>query len=158
LLPAENMLIFTLPKPLRRKIQRVRDSLTRLSDMRSGAAMYEMSQKIANYDYKDHDRTEKLALAQCCAATGWDARGWYRQETTEYAINWERLQLEFFMIEMRKVVLELFNEALDRVRRNVPYKGHVALVNPPNETTLAAARYDLEHGRDSFVNIMKRLR
>jgi hypothetical protein len=85
LLPAENMLIFTLPKPLRRKIQRVRDSLTRLSDIRSGAAMYEMSQNIVNYDYKDHERTEKLALAQCCAATGWDARGWYRQETTEYA-------------------------------------------------------------------------
>jgi hypothetical protein len=62
------------------------------------------------------------------------------------------------MIEMPKVVLELFNEALDRVRRSVPFKGHVAFVNPPSETTLAAARYDLEHGRDSFVNIMKRLR
>lgn len=66
------------------------------------------------------------------------------------------LKWELFQIEVRKVVLELFNGALDRVRTRVPLKGRIVLTDAPQFEEVTKALGDLAAGRDTFLRIMDR--
>jgi hypothetical protein len=147
-LPKEDLLILTLPPHLERELRQMKKALTRLSDMRLTAAGYELSQTIPNYDFKDHERSLNLALAQSCEFPSWEARGTFRSETTEYLSMYRRMKWNLFLIEIREVVLERFNEVLNRLRKSVPFEGHVSLINPPTKRALVTVLRDLEDGKE----------
>ena len=157
-LPLEDTLIFALPKKLRCQVARLRSALTRLSEVRLAGHALQLSNTVPNYDFRDHERSLNLALAQACAEIGWDARGSYRDKTLGYLQMDSFLRFEQFQIEVRKVVFDLFNQALDRVRLQLPLKGRVSPASAPDSPFVQKAREDLQAGRDSFVRIMDRFR
>jgi hypothetical protein len=157
-LPLENMLIFSLSKVLKRQVTDLRSSLTQLSDSRFTAQVLEMSNRVPNYDFKDHERSLNLALAQSCYEIGWDVRGTFRDKTSGYLPIDSFLRFESFQIRMRELIFDLFNQALDSVRQKIPLKGRVIVENAPTNAMVHKASEDLKAGRDSFLKIMDRFR
>ena len=155
-LPPEQMLIFSLPNPLKREIRNLRRDLTRLSENRLGVNFLEMSNAVSNYDFKTHERALNTALAQCCARVGWDARGSFREQTSSYMTVYTFLKWQLFQMKIRKVVVGLLNEALDRVRAKISLKGRIVLKDAPSFEKIMLALGDLTAGRDTFIEIMDR--
>jgi hypothetical protein len=156
-LPLEQMLIFSLPNALKEEVRKLRRALTRLSENRLGANFLEMNNLVPNYDFKAHERSLNIALAQCCTRVGWDARGSFREKTSSYMTVYLFLKWQLFQIEIRKVLVDLFNGALDRVRIRVPLKGRIVLADTPTTDEVTSALGDLTAGRDTFIKIMDRL-
>jgi hypothetical protein len=128
-----------------------------MSDSRLGLTALEMSQRFPNYTFKEHEKTLNLALAQCSATVGWDVRGIFRESASGYLTIYLRLKWELFKIQVRSVVFDLFNAALDRVRSHLPLQGKIALENPPNTDGINQVIQELEGGHRSFLQILDRL-
>jgi hypothetical protein len=155
-LPPEQMLIFSLPEPLAKEVRDLRKGLTRLSETRLGTYAYAMGNTVAYYDFKAHEESMNLALAQCSYRIGWDARGSFRDKTLSYYTVDSFLRWQRFQDEVRTVVVATFNEALDRIRLKFPIKGRIVLEGAPTKADISESLDDLAQGRRSFVEIMDR--
>ncbi len=155
-LPPGEMLIFSLPKPLAKGVRNLRNGLTRLSEIRLATYAYAMGNTVPHYDFKAHEETMNLALAQCSYPIGWNARNSIRDKVLTYYTMDSFLRWQRFLNKVRAVVVSIFNEAINRIREKHSIEGIIALEGAPTDAQIDESIDDLAQGRRSFTEIMDR--
>ena len=153
-LEREDLLIFCLPEPLRKKLSNFRENLYQLSETRHAPFALEMDKKLPQYDFGVHMETHKLALAQACLATNWGVRGEFNKESSGYYFVHKFLAFQEFKIRIRTYMLSTMNEALLRIASKLRFKGQIDVAGVPTLEDVSSGFEHLKNGDRSFKDIM----
>jgi hypothetical protein len=153
--PEEDIIEFRPPKDFEEALRSTRTNLTHLDQMRfSQLAVIAAEQKIP-YNFKEHERSMKLALVEAVRPIGWYARGSYNNFVTSY--YWIRLMIKFekFKIELRHVMLTTLNEALKRIGLKLGFEAQIEITGLPKRVDVTDALRKLDLGEVPFTEVMK---
>lgn len=154
-LPTDDLVVFTPPKHFANNLRVVRANLAELDRLRLPETILEASKKHIPYDFKAHERSQKLALVEAVKPIGWNARGSFNDCVTSY--YWIRLLLKFesFKIELRRSMLAALNEALLRIGRRIDFTAQIEISGLPLRVDVTDALRKLDSGEQAFTEIMK---
>lgn len=154
-LPAEDLVVFTPPREFAKNLRDVRANLTELDRLRLPEIMLEATKKRIPYDFKSHERSQKLALVEAIKPIGWNARGSFSDCVTSY--YWIRLLLKFerFKIELRHSMLATLNEAVLRIGQKLNFAGRIEISGLPLRVDVTDALRKLDSGERPFTEIME---
>lgn len=157
-LPAEQTVVFDLPKHLRGIVSRTLKDLASLG--RFGMPEWAMEEfgharKRVPFDYGVHARAQRLAVANACRSLGWNAKNFDNEGMLEYYALRRELRFERFKTELRGYLLDRLNEALARAGERVGFAGQLAIEGVPSLTDVKTAETHLAAGDTSFGDLMK---
>lgn len=94
------------------------------------------------------------ALAEATRPLGWNARGMFGKEQTDYHVISRHLRFERFKISLRSEILSTLNAGLRRAGERIGFKAEVAISGVPTEADIDEAEHSLAEGSESYKKIM----
>ncbi|MDP1580965.1 MAG: hypothetical protein Q8M02_11845 [Candidatus Didemnitutus sp.] len=156
-LPKENLAIFQLPQPLRRRLARAVSTYERLSILRPSSLYRAGITEQTPYDFSTHQRSLWLALMEAARLTGWDARGEYQNHVlTSY---WLKQQIEFRRLGMRvrEALMTQIYDVVRRVGEKIGFTAQVRLSGFYSDEELDEIHQLIDEGQTSFTTIADKL-
>jgi hypothetical protein len=157
LIPLEenDMIVFKTPARYRKALHRVREGLSQLGDMSMAKFALEASQAGIPYDFKAHERSMKLALADVVRPIGWTARGTFNESVLSYYQIQMEIRFHEFKIEIREAMLASLNSALSHIGRQMGFEAKLQIHGLPTLDDAQRACQALSSGNIAFTELMK---
>jgi hypothetical protein len=156
-LPADSILIFRLPREVRKTVERTLQTLVVLSKkiMPEFAMNFAEAASKFHYDSSNQLYVQKLALADAGKAIGWNARSLVEDDMLEFYSLKRLLRFERFKIVVRDSIIDTLNEGLKRAGRRMGFEGQIRLHGLPRLSDVERAESELESGSKSFGEVLK---
>jgi hypothetical protein len=153
-LPCEDLVAFKLPCSFRKAIQHLRENLSQLGGFEFAGLVMEAQRGKVPYEFKTHQRSMNLALAEACRDIGWTARGAFNGEVLSYYWIQKLLVFEKFQIALRESILEALNDGLSRIGRKIGFQATLTISGLPTNQEVDEAMQNLRSGSTAFTDIM----
>jgi hypothetical protein len=156
-LPADSILIFRLPRDVRKSVERTLQTLVVLSKkiMPKFAMNFAEAASKFYYDSSNQLYVQRLALAHAGKAIGWNARGLAVDDMLEFYSLKRLLRFERFKIVVRNSIIDTLNEGLKRAGRRMGFEAQIRLHGLPELSDVERAKSELESGSKSFGEVLK---
>jgi hypothetical protein len=156
-LPADSILIFRLPRQVRKSVERTLQTLVVLSKkiMPEFAMNFAEAASKFHYDSSNQLYVQKLALADAGKAIGWNARGLVVDDMLEFYSLKSLLCFERFKIVVRNSIIDTLNEGLKLAGRRMGFEGQIRLHGLPELSDVERAKSELESGSKPFGEVLK---
>jgi hypothetical protein len=154
LLQRENVVSFELASDLREELRDMRENLSRLSGLEFATLVMEGQKGNVPFDFKAHQRTMDLALAEACRSVGWTGRGALYGKVLSYYWIQKNLVFGKFLIDVRESLLGTLNEALGRIGRRIGVEAQLTISGLPTAKEINLAMEQLRNGSTAFTEIM----
>jgi hypothetical protein len=156
-LPADSILIFRLPRELRKSVERTLQTLVVLSKkiMPEFAMNFAEAASKFHYDSSNQLYVQKLALADAGKAIGWNARGLAADGMLEFYSLKRLLCFEQFKIVVRDSIIDTLNEGLKLAGRRMGFEAQIRLHGLPELSDVERAKSELESGSKAFGEVLK---
>jgi hypothetical protein len=153
-LDERDLMVFVAPIRFRKPLQKMRIGLSRIEDKRMTTLVMEASQAGLPYDFQEHQRSMKLALADIVRPIGWPARGTFNDSVLSY--YWIQMSILFheFKIELREEILKSLNDGLRQVGRQLEFEALLKIDGLPTLNDAKTALQNLESGNMPFTTVM----
>jgi hypothetical protein len=153
----DRLVVFDLPGEFREDWPQALHSLMAVEQGRGvdlALESFKVGRERLPYDFQAHKRSEFAAVAEATRCIGWDARGTFQDEQTEYYRIHRHLTFLRFLIQLRDSLLEKLNATLDTVSRVLPPLGHLRLEGVPTAADVEQALRHLQAGDKPFKDIL----
>lgn len=159
--PEADIVSFDLPSYVARGHRRMMEALTRLSDpVLPGFALKSdpLDPKRVPLDSTAHIRSRLVAVAAATRHIGWNARGLFDREITEYYQLHRFLAFERFKVELRESILSTLNQWLERVGGRMGFQARIELRGLSTREDCQAVERDLQSGGRPFKEVVDAFR
>lgn len=154
LLPQDDVIVFEAPINFQKALRQMRDDLENLDAKAMPVVMMEMSRNGIPYDFKSHERSLHLALAEAVRPIGWTARGTFHGSVLSY--YWIQMSLVFhkFKIELREAMLASLNAGLVQIGKKMGFTGELQITGLPTIYHVDDALKKLNAGNLAYTEVM----
>ena len=156
ILPKTSIVNIRLPAYVRRTYWSMIDVLARASDpgMREWAMQVNAGlRKGPAYDFAEHQRNRRNAVALATKTIGWGARQLINDDMLEHYLLQRFLRFEGFKIRFRDEILSTLNDAIKRAGQKLRFKASVVLDGFPKLADVKDAKAGLMDGSMTFAAV-----
>lgn len=157
-LPSERLLVAEFPARRRRQLKRalaVLDVASGFTSRSTDLAATAMNQQLA-YDFTAHRQMHEIAVARAASVFGWDARRTSDERKLEPYRVWGYIQAERFKLELRSILLDGLNDALEKVGNRLGWNSRIVIDGLPDFSDIRQAEQDLASGARGIDAILHR--
>jgi hypothetical protein len=147
-IPAENIVHFQLPIPIRAKWLKFLEALVVLGRQSSDALAFmdPKAQKPFPYDLTEHLRSHRVALAQITGSIGWSGRRLATEDMLEFYELSRLIRFEGFRIQLRDALLAQLNEGLRKAGKKLGFEAQIVVHGVPQLQDILNAQRELAEG------------